>query len=132
MRWILFSLVFTLQILLTLPRFRTTCQSKTAYTWFLYFSHHILDVFLFWSFLFLTTQFEHLVHLLILLGVVIHWFTNNNLCVLTVMMNEECGYPENEWLDSLKNMLGLRNINEYFHFIWMLLIALQDVYKLTV
>ncbi len=127
----IFLFVFMLQILLTLPRFLQTCESKTLYTWSLYIFHHLFDVFLFWSFLFLTTKFEFGIHLLILIGVVIHWFSYDNKCIITVLMNRECGYPEDHWLDSLKNMLGLREINEYFHFIWMALLALLDIYKLN-
>jgi hypothetical protein len=130
MRWIVFASVILLQVALTLPRFINTCESKTPYTWTLYFGHHVLDVFLFWSFLFLTTPFEFALHLLILLGVVIHWYTYDNKCIITVLMNRKCGYPENQWLDSLKNMLGLRNLSENFHFIWMAILALQDVTNL--
>jgi hypothetical protein len=131
MRWIIFFIVFLLQITLTLRKFIDTCESKTLYTWTIYILHHILDVFLFWSFLFLTTKFEFGLHLLILVGVVIHWFTYDNKCIITVLMNRECGYPDDMWLDSIKNMLGLRNINEYFHFIWMFLLAAQDIYRIN-
>jgi hypothetical protein len=130
MRWFVFFLVFGIQIILTLPRFYETCKTKSAYTWSLYFFHHLFDIFLFWSFLFLTTKFEFGLHLLILISVVIHWLTYDNKCIITVLMNRECGYPEEEWLDSLKNMFGLRNIHEYFHFIWMALLAFQDIYIL--
>ncbi len=131
MRWFVFFLIFVIQIILTLPRFYNTCKSKTAYAWSHYFFHHLFDVFLFWSFLFLTTKLEFGLHLLILIGVVIHWFTYDNKCILTVLMNRECGYPEDQWLDSIKNMLGLRNVNEYFNFIWMFLLAFQDIYKIN-
>lgn len=131
MKWELFSLILLLQYALTLPHFVKTCERKTLYTWFLYIFHHIFDVFLFWSFLFLTSKLEFGLHLLTLLGVVIHWFTYDNKCIITVLMNRECGYDENQWLDSLKNMLGLRNVHEYFHFIWMFALAIQDIYKLS-
>jgi hypothetical protein len=129
---LIFLFVFVLQILLTLPRFVQDCESKTVYTWALYIFHHLFDVFLFWSFLFLTTKIEFGIHLLILIGVVIHWLTYDNKCIITVLMNRECGYPEDDWLDSLKNMFGLRNIHEYFHFSWMAVLAMQDIYKLNV
>jgi hypothetical protein len=132
MLWYIFFAIVLLQIALTLRHFLMTCKSKTAYTWSLYFFHHLFDVFLFWSFLFLTTRLEFGLHLVILIGVVIHWFTYDNKCILTVLMNRECGYPENQWLDSLKNMFGLRSIHEYFHFTWMFILAGQDIYKLKI
>jgi hypothetical protein len=131
MRWLIFLFIFVLQLVLTLPRFLQTCESKSLYTWSLYIFHHFFDVFLFWSFLFVTTKLEFGLHLLILIGVVIHWLTYDNKCIITVLMNRECGYPEEQWLDSLKNMVGLRNIHEYFHFIWMALLSFQDIYMLN-
>ncbi len=131
MQWYIFLFILFLQLTLTLRYFIESCESKSAYTWFLYVFHHILDIFLFWSFLFLTTRLEFGLHLLLLLGVVIHWLTYDNKCIITVLMNRECGYPDEKWLDSLKNMLGLRNITEYFHFVWMFILALQDISKLA-
>ncbi len=131
MRWEILGFLFGLQILLTIRHFLQTCKSKTLYTWLLYIFHHLFDVFLFWSFLFLTTEVEFTIHFIILICVVIHWFTYDNKCIVTVLMNRECGYPEEEWLDSIKNMLGLRNVSEYFHFIWMFLLAIQDIYMIV-
>jgi hypothetical protein len=130
MSWILFLFIVFFQISLTIRSFTKTCKNKSLYTWFLYFFHHVFDVFLFWSFLFLTTRLEFSLHLFMLTSVVIHWFTYDNKCILTVLMNRECGYPEDQWLDSIKNMLGLRKRTEYFHFIWMFILAIQDVYKI--
>lgn len=132
MRWEIFFLIFIVQIVITIPHFVKTCKSKSLYTWLLYIAHHAFDVFLFWSFLFLTTKLEFTVHLTLLIVTVIHWFTYDNKCIITVLMNRECGYPEYQWLDSLKNKLGLRGVNEYFHFIWMAALAVQDVFKIFV
>jgi hypothetical protein len=130
MLWSIFFGVFLIQIAVTLRHFLATCKSKTYYTWFIYIFHHLFDIFLFWSFLFLTTRLEFGLHFVILLGVVIHWLTYDNKCILTVLMNRECGYPDDKWLDSLKNMFGLRNLTEYFHFVWMFLLAIQDIMNL--
>ena len=130
MFWYIFAFIFFLQIAVTYKYFVKTCKSKTFYTWFLYFTHHMLDVFLFWSFLFLTTKTDFLIHCFILIIVVLHWSTYDNKCILTVLMNRNCGYPDEKWLDSLKNMLGLRNIYEYFNFIWMFILFWQDVYMI--
>ena len=102
-----------------------TCENKS---YGLYFLHHAFDVFLFWAPLFLTTKFEYGVHFLSAVAVGIHWFMNGNRCVSTVVMNKWCNYPEDRWLDSLKNMLGLRSVNEYFHFIWIGALMFYDVW----
>ncbi len=126
MKWFVFLGVYLLQILVTLPTFYATCASKSAETWLLYFLHHALDVFLFWSFLFLTEPIEFVLHFLLAIAVAVHWFQNNNTCILTVYMNRMCGYDARDWLDSLKNRLGLRAVSENFHFIWIGLLLVQD------
>jgi hypothetical protein len=130
MRINIFLIIFLLQIALTFEYMRKTCKSNTLYLWLLYITHHLLDVFLFWSFLFLTTKAEFSIHLISLIIMSIHWISYGNKCILTVFMNRECGYPEEKWLDSLKNMLGIRNISEYFHFIWVFILAAQDIYMI--
>ena len=130
MRYIPFLIVYFIQLALTFPKFQATCDRKTLYSYSLYFIHHLLDVFLFWSFLFLTTRTDYLLHILLVVIVAIHWLTYDNLCILTVIMNRQCGYPDEMWLDSLKNMLGLRTFSEYFLFIWLGVLVAYDVFML--
>ncbi len=125
-----FAFIYLIQILLTFPTFYKTCERKTLYSYFLYFIHHLFDVFLFWSPFFLVTRKEFLLHIAIIVLIFIHWLTYDNKCIITVLMNRECGYPDEEWLDSLKNMLNLREVNEYFHFIWIGLLLAYDIYKI--
>jgi len=126
-----FLFIYFLQIFLTFPKFSHTCKALNLVSYGTYFTHHLLDVFLFWAPLFLTTTNEFIIHIIVSIGVIIHWFTYNNRCIATVYMNRLCGYPEDDWLDSLKNMLGLRNISEYFHFIWIGLVLVYDIYMIT-
>ncbi len=124
-----FILVYFLQLALTLPRFWRTCRQPQP--WLLYFSHHALDVFLFWSPVFLRTRADYLAHAVLVLLVGAHWFLNNNKCIMTTWMNRRCGYSEGDWLDSLKNMFGLRERSEWFHFIWLGLLLGWDVWNLA-
>ena len=62
--------------------------------------------------------------------VALHWITNDNNCIATEYMNRLCGYKEDQWLDSLKNMFDLRKYSEYFLFIWLGLLAVHDVYHI--
>ena len=128
MNWFLFLAVYLLQIGVTIGPFYRSCESLDMERWLIYFGHHVLDVVLVWSFLFLTEPIEFLLHFILAIGVAIHWMTNNNECVLTVYMNSLCGYPADQWLDSLKNMLGLRALSEYFLFYWLGALLVQDVY----
>ncbi len=96
-------------------------------SYLLYAAHHAFDVFLFWAPLFLITKLEYGLHLLFAVGIGIHWFTNDNKCIATVEMNKQCGYEEERWLDSLKNMFGVRKHFEYFHFMWIGILMAYDL-----
>ena len=128
MRWTVFLCIFLVQIILTVQKFQRTCADNSIGTWALYFGHHLLDVFVFWAPLFLTGRIDFIAHLLAVIIVTVHWHTNSNQCILTVVMNRRCGYPEGDWLDSLKNMLGLRKFTENIHTIWVLALAAYDIY----
>jgi hypothetical protein len=123
-----FILVYLLQIALTAPRFRQTCRHPQP--WLLYFVHQALDVFLFWSPVFLRTRSDYAIHTLLVLLVVVHWIFNNNRCIMTTWMNRRCAYPEERWLDSLKNMFGLREHSIWFHFVWLGVLLVWDAWML--
>ncbi len=130
MNTIAFLLIVLLQILVTIPDFLDQCNNLNIEAFAMYFSHHFLDVFLFWSPLFLQKKSEFILHILLVIIVTIHWLTYNNRCILTVYMNRVCGIDEDQWLDSLKNRFGLVNYSEYFHFHWIALVLLYDVVRL--
>jgi len=129
MNWSVFLAIYILQIYLTFPHFQQTCNTDlTAYS--LYFSHHLFDIFLVWSPLFLQTRMEYIIHAIIVIGIMIHWVVYDNKCIWTVLMNRECGFPEEQWLDSLKNMLNLRQYSEYFLFVWLAIVLFYDIYHI--
>lgn len=127
----IFLLVYILQIILTLPDFINTCSKLDLQTWTIYLTHHAFDVFVFWAPLFLKTRAEYLIHIVVVLLTVLHWLMNNNTCIITVILNRLCGYREDDWLPSLKNMLGLRALSENFHFIWVGGIVAWELFTLS-
>ncbi len=132
MRWPIFFAVLAIQLAVVTPPFVETCRrASNIDVQLLYITHHALDVFLFWSFLFLTQRLEWIAHIALTMIVVTHWFNYGNKCISTVVMNRECGYSEEDWLDSLKNRLGLRvRVGEHFHFIWMGAIVVWEAWRL--
>jgi hypothetical protein len=124
-----FLFTYALQILVTAPRFLASCTPLGFEAICVYLAHHALDVYIFWGPLFLQTQAEFQTYILITALVGAHWFLNNNQCIATVYMNHLCGYPEADWLDSLKNRLGLRSFSEEFHFYWIGATLLYAIYK---
>ena len=119
MNWGIFITIYLLQIALTAPAFIDDCKRRDITSTTLYLAHHALDVFLFWALLFITRSSEHMIHIILTGIVLIHWWFYNNRCIATVELNRMCGWDEGQWLDSLKNRLGLRQLSEWFHFYWM-------------
>jgi hypothetical protein len=124
----IYLIIYFAQVIVTFPKFWNTCNLLNFETFLLYFAHHALDVFLFWSWFFLVTRREYIAHLIALLIVSIHWVTNNNNCIATEYMNKLCGYKQDQWLSSFKNMFGLREYTEYFLFIWLGILGIRDIY----
>jgi hypothetical protein len=130
MNWYIFLLILFIQIALTFREFSKTCSNLGLLTLIIYIAHHAYDVYLFWAPLFLQKAKEYAIHAVTSIATGIHWFTYDNKCIATVILNKRCGYNTNEWLPSLKNMLGLRDITEYFQFIWMGLLVGYDFTKI--
>ena len=126
MRWGVYFLVLGAQLASSAPRFLQTCDDMSIP---LYLIHHALDVFLFWSVLFVTTRTEVLLHLLYAVVTFLHWISYNNRCILTVWMNRRCGYPEDVWLDSIVNRLGLRAWSEWYQIIWVSISIAINLYR---
>lgn len=124
MEWVLAA-----QIAVTLPRFLRSCAGLDGTRWIVYLVHHAFDVFLFWGPLFFWRSSRILqAHLALALVTVLHWLTNRNRCVVTVELNRMCGYPEDDWFDSIKNRLGLeRFLGDGFHFYWIAALVLYDL-----
>jgi hypothetical protein len=130
MKWILFLSIVILQIAITLEPFLKSCQDLDGFKLFVFISHHFLEVFLFWSFLFLTRPFEFQLHIVTAIIVGFLWFIYDYTCIWTVYMNYLCGFPKQQWLDSLVNRTGLRNISEYYHSYWLVALIGYDIYML--
>jgi hypothetical protein len=119
MRWNIYLLFVALQLFVTFPRLLNTCTKLNPVSLSLYVVHQALDVFLFWSVFFVTSAGDVYFHILYSAVALIHWITNQNRCISTVWLNQMCGYPEDEWLDSILNRLRLREWSEYYQFLWI-------------
>lgn len=122
MIWSVYLAILLVQLVVTYPYFARTCASEN--TVFLYVLHHILDVYVFWGPFVLTTPVEFAIHALVIVGIAIHWITNNYECILTTLMNEQCGYPRKQWLDSLVDRL---RPNNWTHIVWLLVALSYDI-----
>lgn len=126
MIWSIYGSLLLLQLLLTYPRFSQTCRNPVAYP--VYLLHHLLDIYVFWGPFVLVTRTEFILHLLTIVAIAIHWITNNYECVLTTTMNDLCGYPRTQWLDSLVDRL---RPTEWTHIVWLLIAGIYDVLQIA-
>jgi len=126
MIWSIYGAILLVQLAVTYPHFARTCTSANAIA--VYLLHHMLDVYVFWGPFVLTTRAEFGIHLLTICGIALHWITNNYECVLTTAMNEMCGYPRNQWLDSLVDRL---RPTDWTHIVWILVAAIYDVLQIA-
>lgn len=117
----LFFIVYFIQITITYPRFLSTCLSTcTLFPTFLFLFHSLTDVFLFWGPITFTSLYELYVYSIVAFFTILHWLSYGNKCILTVLLNRICGYPESRWFDSLLNRTSLRTISEYYQIYWII------------
>ncbi len=131
MKELVYFAIYAIQIAMTFPDFYSTCARHSARNYLLYFTHHLLDVYLFFGPLFVVTKLEMWWWLAITAAVAISWVLHDNRCIASVLMNRGCLYPDSEWMDSIKNRLGLREVaGDYFHHMWLGAIAGYFLWRL--
>lgn len=121
MNLILFTLIYLIQILFALKNYQTNCKNKTLYKNSIFLFHHLFDVYVFFGLTFLTSVTEKRIYLITLILLILHWFTNNYQCFLTVHLNQLCQIPEESWLDSLVTEIYKKTNLYYLHTFWILL-----------
>ena len=95
--------------------------------------HHFLSCFLLGGWLF---DYKPLliIHIITVITTVIYWRNNDNLCDLTMWVNEQCGWAHKKPFRDLLDVIGLKNVrnwNEYGHYIIILLGGMFSLYKIV-
>lgn len=96
--------------------------------------HHFLSGFLLGGWLFNYKPILFL-HILVVIGIIIYWRNNNNRCELTIYVNKQCGWNHDKPFNDLLNLIGLKKMkdwNEYYHYLFILLGASISIYKIYV
>jgi hypothetical protein len=73
--------------------------------------HHILNVYA--QFGFLCNGFLLYAYLVTPLFVLLHWKTNNNMCILTEYVNKKCNLPEGEMFRDVWYFMGAKRLKNY-------------------
>lgn len=93
--------------------------------------HHILNVFLMYGWLFDDKKIN-VIHILVVIGIIFYWKFNENKCNMTVEVNRECLWNEDEPFNDLLNMIGLKKLpmwNEIIHYLIIIIGGLISLYK---
>ena len=95
----------------------------------LYFNHFV-DVYIYFGSYFLYPHYN----LLFILLTIIHWYTNDNKCILTEIVNKECypKYKEYKPFNDFMNMSGINNYYpniSYYYLIFLIFYNLKNIYK---
>jgi len=127
MKYELLLLIFLIQFSLASLDFLRNCQNKNLFNYSILLLHHLLDVYVFFGIFVTETRNERIIHLITILLIMIHWFTNNYECWLTTYLNELCNEPKNKWLYSLSYLGHKLSGLYYFHSYLIGLIILKNI-----
>jgi hypothetical protein len=110
------------------------CIFKHPTILFILILHHFFSCFLLGGWLF---DFKPLliIHIITVITTFIYWRKNENLCDLTILVNEKCGWKRDKPFRDLLDVIGLKNMrnwNEYGHYIVIILGGLFSLYKIAI
>lgn len=127
MKYNLLLIIFIIQFILASNEFLNNCKKPNLYNYMILFIHHLLDIYVFFGIFALENDNERILHLITILLIMIHWFTNNYECWLTTYLNELCQESRDKWLYSLVYFGYKLSGIYYFHSYWLVLIILKNI-----
>ena len=122
--------IFIIQIFIASGKYIETCKNKSFYNYSILFLHHLLDVLVFFGGFYTENKEESLFHLILISLIMIHWFTNNYRCELTVYLNNLCNENEDSWLYSIVYLLHKFTNIYYLHTFWIICVIFYNLIKL--
>ena len=91
--------------------------------------HHIIGTFLHFGWIFNDPKIL-IVYVVFMIGVLIHWFTNDMNCKLVQIENTICGIEENKKLNSLYRLINNEKIANYIYVIVAIILICIAVGKI--
>lgn len=98
----------------------------------LQYIHHFIAIFMSWGWLF-NNKFILFFYILFLIGIFIHWKTNDGKCILTVIYNRLCNYNDDKLFNEFSGIIGLKKYklwNNYINYILITLYIVIALYKI--
>jgi hypothetical protein len=93
--------------------------------------HHIYNIFLLTGWL--SNNINILcIYIIVNLLTAYHWFTNDNLCVLTEYTNKMCNIKEDEYFRDILYIIGVKKVDNYvmYRYIYVILSTIIAIYKI--
>jgi hypothetical protein len=81
---------------------------KLIQTYLFLFIHHLIAIFLYFGWLF-SSPYILGWYIIFVLGVMLHWITNKQKCILTQVLNRVCEYSDAEPFHDIWYFLGLKS-----------------------
>lgn len=122
MKYIIFTIFLLIQYLWD----RSTSTCLTLKGEILLIIHHIICVYIYLGGFLFNPKY----HLILIVIVLVHWFTNNNHCELTILTNKYCGYNKEKKFEDLSYKLNLTRINKNIHYYYLIGLIIYDIYYL--
>ena len=104
-----------------LDRLTNNCETMKGEIYL--FIHHIISIYI----IFGGILFNPLYHLIVIILVLIHWFTNNNVCEISTITNNHCQFKETK---KFRDIFYFANINKNTLYLLLIIIIGYDIYKL--
>lgn len=119
-------IIFTIFLLIQYLWDRSTSTCLTLKGEILLIIHHIICVYIYLGCFLFNPKY----HLILIIIVLVHWFTNNNFCELTILTNKYCGYNKEKKFEDLSYKLNLTRINKNIHYYYLIGLIIYDIYYL--
>jgi hypothetical protein len=124
-----FLFFYLLQICITLPNFKS-CNNINFITVSIFLLHHMVDVYGYFGIFINETLFDYQFHLVMILLILLHWYTNNYSCTVTVKLNELCNRDLNTWEYNIVGLLSEYTNIYYLHTYILIGLVLYDLIKI--
>jgi hypothetical protein len=133
-----FSLLFLIAFVSYIYDFETNvCFVKTKQMGlhlFLYF-HHVVALFLYFGWL-SSSKTILILYAFTIFIIILHWFTNDQKCIITQIVNYYCGLPDAEGFHDIFYFLGMKQQDWFNSFIYsylgfVFIITLYKIYLLS-
>jgi uncharacterized protein (UPF0333 family) len=109
--FIIISIFFYIIDVVTMKGHYMECKNRLT-THYVLFLHHIVNVFAQFGWL-SNNKYILYTYLLTPIIVMLHWKTNNNECIITEYVNDQCNIKKSTYFRDLWYLLGIKKLKNY-------------------